>query len=453
MALPACWQDLERSLVTTFALEAAEAVLAEGGTPLCKQKQLRGLIGNAKLDRAPFESIFSELEDSMDETEVAACVEVWAEEVAAATVDAVAELQSAIQTNAFDETDVAATTAWVKASADVVAQQEKIAELAADVDEEEAQNAQGTLVTMQATVEAKLQLVHKARRAKQLKDRKNTLASPKRSALEEGCSALGQSPPKKACPVGETQDTSFLASLEASESTETPVQAVLDGMLEDAKVTVKLLYVPHGICRLPSAFNAHTQLDLYEARVAANGCEYTLTAKGDVARLADVRLAELAGCVLRISHTKHDDYKGEAQLALMENFQVEVLETGHDRLRQAVLKRIGLGQLSEQADKARVSLQTCVVHVSSEFRLDKNGSPFRTTRLVDVHGMVTNAMIWGDLAMKPDVWDKNAVVEIAAAAVNIRDGRIDLRSFSQVLLSSSAAPLRLPTRLSYVKWQ
>ena len=453
MALPTCWHDLEGCLVTTFAMESAAAVLADETTALSKQKQLHGLIGNAKLDRAPFECIFTDLEDGMDEAEVASCAEVWTQEVATAAEDAAERLQFTIQSNSFEQTDVAAATAWVKSSADVVAQQAKIAELGDDAEAEATQNAQDTLVTMQGTLDTNLQLVHKARRAKQLKDRKNMLSSPKRSSLDGGNMALGQSPVKVARSDSEPGEMiPPLSSLEALQSTETNVQAVLDGMVEDATVTVKLLYVPHGISRLSSSFNANIQLDLYETRIAANGCEYTLTAKGEVARRAHEQLAALAGRVMRVSHTKHEDYKGEAQLALMEDFQIEVLDSGHDQLRQEVLKRVGIGQLIEQPDKARVSLQTCVVNVKSESKLDKNGQPYRATRLVDVRGMVTNAMVWGDLATKPDVWNKDAVVEIAAAGVNMKDGRIDLRSFSQVLLASQSASFRVPTRLAYVKW-
>ena len=453
MALPTCWQDLKGCLVTTVAMESAVAVLAEESSALSKQKQLHGLIGKAQLDPAPFECIFTDLEDAMDEAEVASCVDVWTQEVAAAAEDAVERLQFTIQSNVFEPTDVAAATAWVKSSADVVAQQEKIAGLEDEEEAEAKQDAQDTLVTMQGTLETNLQLVHKARRAKQLKDRKNMLSSPKRPSLDGGSVALGQSPMKMTRSDGESHGIlPPLSSSESFQATETTVQAVLDGMIEDATVTVKLLYVPHGISRLSSSFNANTHLELYETLVAANGCEYTLTAKGEVARKAHERLDALAGRVLRLSHTKHEDYKGQAQLTLMEHFQIEVLDSGHELLRQEVVKRVGIGQLTEQADKARVSLQTCIVNVNSECKHDKNGHPYRATRLVDVRGMVTNAMVWGDLATKPDVWNKDAVVEIAAAAVNTKDGRIDLRSFSQVLLSPLSASFRVPARLAYVKW-
>ena len=225
IALPTSWQDLERCLVTTLATENALSVLGDESSALFKQKQLRDIVCNAKLDRSPFDCIFTDLEDEIDEAEVASCVEVWTHEVATAYEDSLDRLQFTIQTNLFESTDVSAATAWVKSSADVFAQQQKIAELGDDVEPEAKQNAHETLVTMQGTVDFNLRLVHKARRAKHLKDRKKQLLSAKRPSIECGSVAFRLSPLKIARSDSESNEImSAVFSYDRFQSTETPVQ-------------------------------------------------------------------------------------------------------------------------------------------------------------------------------------------------------------------------------------
>ena len=59
-----------------------------------------------------------------------------------------------------------------------------------------------------------------------------------------------------------------------------------------------------------------------------------------------------------------------------------------------------------------------------------------------------NAMLWGDLAMKADVWNQYTVVDIASALVNMKRGRI---VFSQVLLSPLSDLSKCQTFLSAVQ--
>jgi hypothetical protein len=61
-------------------------------------------------------------------------------------------------------------------------------------------------------------------------------------------------------------------------------------------------------------------------------------------------------------------------------------------------------------------------------------------------------MVWGDLAAKEDVWDRNCVLDVSAVSVNVEDTRIDLRNFSQVSVSPHAATFKMPLRLNFVRW-
>ena len=83
---------------------------------------------------------------------------------------------------------------------------------------------------------------------------------------------------------------------------------------------------------------------------------------------------------------------------------------------------------------------------------DKNGQPFRSTRVYDASGMVTKMMVWGGLAEKDHVWERDAVIDIFGAEANFADEKLHLRNFSQVQVSSERGSFRKPSKLAFLKW-
>jgi hypothetical protein len=177
-----------------------------------------------------------------------------------------------------------------------------------------------------------------------------------------------------------------------------------------------------------------------------------LNAKGDVAQKAYNLLAPLCGQVVRLFHTSHSDFQGQSELKLMDQFEVEVVSVAPRELAQQAVKRITLDKLSEATDKSKVSFLSCMINTTSESKVDKNGKPYRNTRMVDARGAVVKMMVWGDIAGKDAVWLKGSVVDITAASVNRVDERIELRNYSMIDCSSNASSFRLQSRLHFVKW-
>ena len=366
--------------------------------------------------------------------------------VTAAADDAAEKLQVAMDSNKFSKADVEAATALVEAQKLAAAQQRELAELLEADSGADKTSMEANLVALNAAVADTLTNVHKAKRRKLLDDRQKTLSSPKRVARKSEEPASSNDAPASQRDSG-TQST----DLEQSQPDESSLRRLLDGMQQDVPVLVKLFYTPHEISRPTSRYNK-TELELYEAKVGANGIECALIATNNAATKALELLKPHSGKVLKTWHTKHSEQKGEAQLSLMDNFEVEVVTEGHTTLRKQALQRISIAQLPKQTDKARISLITCAVVLDSECKDDKNGNPYRQTRLVDAHGNVTYAMVWGDLAAKEDVWDRNCVLDVSAVSVNVEDTRIDLRNFSPVSLSPHAATFKMPSRLNFVRW-
>jgi len=233
------------------------------------------------------------------------------------------------------------------------------------------------------------------------------------------------------------------------------VSQVFNAMMQDADVCVKLFYTPHGVSNVPSIYSKGP-LKIYETRVGAQGQEYTLIAKGDAATHAAAELAQYGQQVVKLRHVKHAHYKNQNQLEVTENMEVEQCVDSDDvrTLTQQHLKKYTLQQLLEHksSDKPRFSLQRCCVLIDSESKTDKNGQPYRSTRVHDAAGSVTNMMVWGGLAAMEDVWKRDAVIDIFGAEVHFAEQRLNIRNFSEVNLASQTTSFRKPAKLNFLKW-
>ena len=485
MALPECFRELGEAVGLQQATSAAKTLLSETDDIRTKQKKVQQLLTDSGVDVKLFQCLFESLEDQMEDTELEAYLELWGVEVKMAAEDAEKEIVKISQTDGFQTTDIEMVSGYVASSVAVAKQKRKIGEAPSDI-EEEASTAQSTeLSSLEEALKTKVQNVQQAKRARLREARKNMLLSPRKSAMsseqaspsrsindckQEGngddtqASTLAAHSSEPALATDSSQEntlamavpTSPAANVSNPVSSPVSVSQLIDNMNQDAEVYVKVFYIPYGISTVPAPYSP-LPLKIYETRVGAEGREYTLVAKGDAAAHAASELAEFGEQVVKLRHVKHSQYKGEDQLEVTENMEVEecVDEDKLSNLTQQLLQKYSLQRVLEhksRGDKTRLSLQTCSVMVDSKSKPDKNGNPFRATQVHDAAGAVTKVMVWGGLAANDDLWKLDAVVDIYAAEVHFSEKRLNIRPFSQVKLASQPASFKKPTKLTYLKW-
>jgi hypothetical protein len=363
----------------------------------------------------------------------------------------------------FLEFDVNAVSVFVSAKAQVGYKKNALEGMNEESSVEDKAEIEAELVTLKETVVKQAKVVEKAKRAKLLRDRKAVLQSPKRSKTQTLSRAASSSPDtKKHCAGPSSGDDyewlhratspDFEEAPDASDIV--PVVNVIEGMLDDADICVKLFYAPTDISKRKSNYSQGGSFDLYENRVGAGGLEYNILAKGNAATKALELLADFAGRVVTLRHVKFASYKGESHLELRDEFEVldDVGEADKQQLQRQQLKRCTVKQLPEQKDLSRVSLVPCAVGGVSEVKFDKNGNPYRGTRVSDESGAVTNVMVWGCLAQSENLWKNDTVVDIMAADVSHIHKRINLREFSQVVVSGKTGSFKKASRLTFVVW-
>ena len=459
------------------AMIAAKASLDEEGDIRMKQKELQQLITDSELQLKSFEGIFEELENDIEDTELATIHELWVVEVNMASDEAEKEITRICQTNEFETADVDVVGGYVMSKVAVNKQKRKISEAGDDIEAELSAAQTDELSSLEAAQEMKLQSVKKAKRARFVTARKNLLLSPKKSSKssDQGSpgpvgkdskqeengedtqrSTAAASSSELTLATDSSQDNnSTMAETTNSVNSTVLVSQVFNGMMQDAEVRVKVFYTPHGISTLPPMYSSGP-LKIYEARVGAEGKEYILVAKGDAAEHAKLVLADFGQKVVKLRHVKHTSYRNQDQLEVLDNMEVDECDDSDvpRSLTQQSLKRCTLQQLLDHRsnEKMRLSLQTCRVLVDSQSKLDKNGLPYRVTKLYDAAGSVTAVMVWGGLAAIDDIWRCDAVLNICAAEVHYSEKRLNIREFSHVNLLSQAFSFRKPDKLNFLKW-
>jgi hypothetical protein len=477
MALPECWLEMEEAVGIRQAMIAAQVSLNEEGDIRIKQKELQQLLTDSKLKLESFEGIFGELEDDMEDTELATFHELWVVEVNTAAQEAEKEITRICQTNEFQTADVDVVGGYVTSKVAVNKQKRKISEAADDIEAELSAAQTDELASLEVALEMKFQTVKKAKRARYLTARTNSLLSPKKSSkssdqgspgfVSNDCkqeengqdtqgSTLAANSSELTLATDSSQDNnSTMAETTTSVNSTVLVSQVVNGMMQDAEVLVKLFYTPHGISTLPALYSSGP-LKIYEARVGAEGKEYILVARGEAATHAAFVLQDFGQKVVKLRHVKHTVYRNQDQLEVLENMEVDACDDSEipRSLTQQSLKRCTLQQLldNKSNDKQKISLQTCRVLVDSQSKLDKNGHPFRSTKLYDAAGSVTMVMVWGGLAAIDENWKCDAVLNICAAEVHFSEKRLNLRDFSHVNLLSQTSSFKKPTKLTYLKW-
>ena len=162
---------------------------------------------------------------------------------------------------------------------------------------------------------------------------------------------------------------------------------------------------------------------LYIAKIGTGTAEYDLIGRAKVATKVCHMFASLQGKIIRIQNVKYNYYKGNDRLELMDNFHVETDVGQHTYLRQQTIRRQALTNIVNQQQHEKISLWPCLVSKDSISKIDVKGRAYRKTRLVDAKGIVININIWGDLAQKEKIWEKDSVIDIYAASVNKKEKR------------------------------
>ena len=145
MTLPQCWLDLEKAVVLQQVVDSANNIFTASGDVRAKQKEVQHLFTELEMNREPFECIYSELDDAMDETELESFLAVWKVEVTMAAQDAAKGLQSVGEANGFHLADIEVMSDYTKCKMAVRQQKRKMSEAVNDVDEEQRKDSRMSL--------------------------------------------------------------------------------------------------------------------------------------------------------------------------------------------------------------------------------------------------------------------------------------------------------------------
>ena len=322
---------------------------------------------------------------------------------------------------------------------------------------------QTELATLEETAAKQTRGVEKAKRGKVLRDRKGELESVKRSAETQPNPTSSSSPPSKkqrtdfdtmaASPPSPESSSANPMLGESTSDVVSPIK-VIESMLADADISVKIFYTPHDISSHSPQWGNGGSFDVFETLVGAEGLEYPLVAKGATAGKAFELLGKWAGQVVTLKHIKFASYKGSPQLELLDDF--EICEATENKTKQELqrqqIKRCILKNLPEKKNGSKVNMGPCAINNVSESKHDRNGKPYRSVRLTDEAGYVANAMVWGTLAQMDNIWQNGAVVDIMGADVSSNEQRVNLRNCSQITMSAKPEHFQKRNQLSFVPW-
>ena len=134
----------------------------------------------------------------------------------------------------------------------------------------------------------------------------------------------------------------------------------------------------------------------------------------------------------------------------------EILQATENKAKQELekqqIKRCNFKHLPDMKNNSKVALGPCEINNVSESKHDKNGKPYRSTRLTDEAGYVANAMVWGSLAQMDHIWQSGAIVNIMGADVNNNEQRVNLRNCSQITMSAKPENFKRRNQLFFIPW-
>lgn len=167
MAIPASWRVLEKAILLQQATEFAKDVLNKDGDLRFKQKQLQHLLHDVDINRKPFDCIFIELEDQMDDIVLGFYNEVWRVEVTMAAEDAEKDIAMVAEANGFQTADIEVIRGYVISKLAVTKQMRKISEASSDIEEAVAIAHTAELSLLENAVKVNLQKLLQSETARQ----------------------------------------------------------------------------------------------------------------------------------------------------------------------------------------------------------------------------------------------------------------------------------------------
>ena len=184
MALPDSWLRMERAIYLQQATGAAKDVLNKGGDLRFKQKQVQYLLSDVDISGQPFECIFSELEDQMNDAELESYHEVFRVEVTTAGRDAQKEIARLGEANGFQTADLKVITGYVASKLAVTKQRRKISEAPSCIEEAISITHLEELSLLENMAKANLQKVIEAQKDRQLEAHTDLWSSPQNVRTE-----------------------------------------------------------------------------------------------------------------------------------------------------------------------------------------------------------------------------------------------------------------------------
>ena len=182
MAILASWRVLEQAILVQQATEFAKDVLNKDGDLRSKQKQLQHFLNDVDINRKPFDCIFIELEDQMDDIVLGFYNEVWRVEVTMAAEEAEKDIAMVAEANGFQTADIEVIRGYVISKLAVTKQMKKISEASSDIEEAVAIAHTAELSLLENAVKVNLQKLLQCETARQQEAHTSVLSSPQEAS-------------------------------------------------------------------------------------------------------------------------------------------------------------------------------------------------------------------------------------------------------------------------------
>ena len=439
-------------MIQCEAAEILASTVNEDGDAGEKQSKVMEVQRAYDLAKDIFAGTLMDRGDEQDDDEDTMFDRICRAELAEFANQAAVALANSVQEGEFTSEEVEVLRTYVQRKYFTLSLEATLSKLDAENEGEEEEKKESVKEELEKSKTAEqdaLQALGKTQRMKQYTERLKEMNSQKR----KNDNALSDTSTEAKFPRTDRGPTGVPATMDSANSTITPMEKVFAKMIKNCTVCVKLPYVRDSFSRIPSKFHKNNNyFEIFETIVCEKDIEYPLIAKNEVAADAANRLAAYAGRVIELSPVQFSFFKKAKQLELMPNFRVVTCANPEPALQNQSLKCVQLSSVYNMKHRTRTSLKPVFLFGVGDEQKDKNGSPFRLTKIVDSNGAVSKANIWGPLASLHELWREDAYVCIYACEVNQEDERIDIRTFSSVVPAEADQTFPKPEKLDFMSY-
>ena len=444
------WKDLINALTLKVTMEAIQEVLDADKGISSKQEDFNEILEAYDVDATTFKSLFIEPGSDDECEDSATLIDLMHMEMKNVAKEVASNLANLVGKVVDDNVDVKAVTHFLTCAATLKRKEKELQDAKNKMPDEE-DTIEKLEKELQHCEEAKAKATNsmkKVKKAKQIRDLQEQLQkSTNPSNSKRKGSPLNSPEPKRLRNEGE----------EEKFGTTVPVAEVMDKMLEEVSVTVKILYCSYGVTESSSKWH-DKPWKIYEVIVGAEDKEYSLVGRGENASFAEMEFAKFGKDeVVTVTNVKYLHHSFESKLEM--TLSSKVMKCSDEKLVQKmekqILKRCCLKDVltmpRDKKQQQRFNLQMCCINTQNDLKYDKNNKPYRLTRIVDGEGSVTNVMVWGDMAEK-NFWKRDDIIYIYGAEVNYDNQRLDIRQSAYVELAADAANFRQSLKLTYLEY-